>query len=346
MMMVSKEPKNKPLDKKAQVAKAKAKPSTKVLSQQKSRRRKLNTFVRMCRYGVNNFSRNAWLTVAATAVMTITLLIIFVAFSANKVLTDTISDLREQVDMSIYFRTDTSAEDGERLAQRARDLESVQSARFISSEENRERFIQENRNDQAVIDASREATNKHPATLRVVVVDINETTELQEFVDKDEVVAEFIDPNREPSFAGERRSTIEGIGKAVGFAQTVGVGASVLFVVISSLIIFNTIRMAIFNRREEIQMMKLIGAEKSFIRGPFLVEAMVYGFFAALFATALGVTALYAVAEPLAGFQIAVGPTLDFATKYIGFLLAAMILIGAFIGVVSSLLATRRYLKL
>ena len=54
------------------------------------------------------------------------------------------------------------------------------------------------------------------------------------------------------------------------------------------LIIFNTIRMAIFNRREEIQMMKLIGAEKSFIRGPFLVEAMMYGFFAAILAGVAG----------------------------------------------------------
>ena len=104
--------------------------------------------------------------------------------------------------------------------------------------------------------------------------------------------------------------------------------------------------MAIFNRREEIQMMKLIGAEKSFIRGPFLVEAMVYGFFAALFATGAGIAALYAVADPLSDFQIEVGQTLSLATQYMGFLLAAMILIGAFIGVISSLLATRRYLKL
>jgi cell division transport system permease protein len=300
----------------------------------------------MCRYGVNNFSRNAWLTVAATAVMTITLIIIFVAFASNKVLTDTISQLREQVDMSIYFNADTSEEDGEIIADRALQLESVQSARFITSEENREQFVQDNRDDQAVINATREATNKHPATLRVVVVDINDITELQKFVDEDEVVAEFIDPDREPSFAGERRSTIEGIGNAVGFAQTAGIGASILFIVISSLIIFNTIRMAIFNRREEIQMMKLIGAEKSFIRGPFLVEAMVYGFFAALIATGAGIAALYAVADPLSDFQIEVGQTLSLATQYMGFLLAAMILIGAFIGVISSLLATRRYLKL
>ena len=61
--------------------------------------------------------------------------------------------------------------------------------------------------------------------------------------------------------------------------------ATVVFVVISSLVVFNTIRMAIFNRKDEIEMMKLIGAERSFIRGPFIVEAIMYGFIAAIIAT-------------------------------------------------------------
>jgi len=112
------------------------------------------------------------------------------------------------------------------------------------------------------------------------------------------------------------------------------------------LIIFNTIRMAIFNRKEEIQMMKLIGADKSFIRGPFVVEAIVYGFIAAIIATGLGVALLYGSAETLKSYQISVQPTIDIVTFYIGFVLLGMILTGAIIGVISSLLATRRYLKL
>jgi len=112
------------------------------------------------------------------------------------------------------------------------------------------------------------------------------------------------------------------------------------------LIIFNTIRMAIFNRREEIQMMKLIGAESSFIRGPFLVEAIVYGFIGALVASALGYSLLMAVAPSLQEAAIAVGPTIDTLTIYAGFIVLGMIVVGAIIGVISSLLATRRYLKL
>ena len=112
------------------------------------------------------------------------------------------------------------------------------------------------------------------------------------------------------------------------------------------LIIFNTIRMAIFNRKEEIQMMKLIGADRSFIRGPFVVEAIVYGFIAAIIATALGIGLLYGMQDKLASWGVAIGPTLDYILMYIGFVLLGMIALGGLVGTISSLMATRRYLKI
>ncbi len=93
-------------------------------------------------------------------------------------------------------------------------------------------------------------------------------------------------------------------------------------------------------------MMKLIGADKSFIRGPFIVEAVVYGFIAALIATFLGVIGLVSMKDKLLSYQVAIQPTLDFVLSYIGFVLLGMIVLGAIIGVLSSLLATRRYLKI
>ena len=104
--------------------------------------------------------------------------------------------------------------------------------------------------------------------------------------------------------------------------------------------------MAIFNRKEEIQMMKLIGADRSFIRGPFIVEAVVYGFIAALLATGIGVASLYAVRDKLVSYQIAFDPTINAATTYSALVLLGMIVAGALIGVFSSLIATRKYLKI
>ena len=75
---------------------------------QRRNRRQWLTFVRMCRYGVNNFSRNAWLSLAATAIMTITLLVIFAAAVARTALVDTAAGVRDSVEMSIYLKTDTT----------------------------------------------------------------------------------------------------------------------------------------------------------------------------------------------------------------------------------------------
>ncbi len=325
---------------------AKRKLDSKAFAKQKQSRRKWLTFIRMCRYGVNNFSRNAWLTIAATAVMTITLLIIFSAVAARSILIETVGGLRNKVDMSIYLKTETTDDQANGFIADLEKLPSVRSVTYVSAAEAREIIAQENKNDIQYLEALKEATDKNPAILRVIVENINDTTELSNFVDTNEALKKQLDPAHEPSFAGARKETIAKIGNAVGFAEQAGIIVGSIFVAISSLIIFNTIRMAIFNRKEEIQMMKLIGADSSFIRGPFVVEAIVYGFIAAVIATGLGVALLYAVAPALSDAQVPIQPIIDFVTFYMGFVLLAMILAGAFIGIVSSLLATRRYLKL
>lgn len=317
----------------------------KAFAQQKRKRRQWLTFVRMCRYGINNFSRNAWLTIAATAVMTITLLIIFITLAARQVLVDTVDQIKDKVDMSIYVKTDTTDDQAKGVKQELEKLSTVRGVTYTSPTQAREEFAQANKADSQTLDALNEATNKLPGTFRVSIKDINNPSELDNFVKTNQVYKQYADPDRPASFSGERRAVIQNIGRWVSFAEQAGLGASIVFIIISSLIVFNTIRMAIFNRKEEIQMMKLIGADRSFIRGPFIVEAVVYGFIAAILATILGFVALYASRSGLASYGVAVQPMIDSATVYVGFVLLGMILAGASIGVVSSLLATRKYLK-
>ncbi|NTW61827.1 FtsX-like permease family protein [Candidatus Saccharibacteria bacterium] len=325
---------------------AKKKKDSKSISTQRRNRRRLLTFWRIIRYGFDSFIRNSWLSVAATAVMTITLLIIFSSFVMQNILNDTVGELRNKVDMSIYLRTDTTDKVGAELSAELNKLSTVRSVKFISAAEARAQIAQDNGDDPDVLSALNEATNKNPATLRVIVNDINDTSQLQDFVAKNTALKPHLSPDYKPSFAGERRNTIESIGRVVNFAKTIGIIAGALFIAISSLIIFNTIRMAIFNRKEEIQMMKLIGADQSFIRGPFLIEAIIYGFIAAFVATSIGIWILYTSSATLISYQISVKPTMNLVTFYVPIVVLAMILIGAVIGVISSLLATRRYLKL
>lgn len=324
----------------------KKKLDSKSFAHQKRSRRKLLTFFRMFKYGFDSFIRNSWLSVAATAVMTITLLIIFTAFIAQNILTDTVGDLRNKVDMSIYLKTETTDADSVELIAELQKLSSVRSVTYCSALCAREHNVETNKDDNGMLEAIKEATNKNPATLRVIINDINDTTQLQDFVDNNALLKDHLNTNYAPSFAGERRNTIQSIGRAVNFIQQVGIAAGSVFVAISSLIIFNTIRMAIFNRKEEIQMMKLIGADKSFIRGPFLVESVLYGFIAAIIATGLGIWGLFASSATLSSYEISVQPAINLVTLYPGVILLSMITVGSIIGIISSLFATYRYLKL
>lgn len=317
----------------------------KEFSKQKVKKRRLLTLGRITKYGFDNFARNLWLSIAATAVMTITLMIIFVVFAARLVLTDTITTLSDKVDMSIYLKTATTDEVGAELKAKIEALSSVKSVVYISAEEARAQIAEENKDNADVLEAIKEATNKNPATLRIVVADINDTSELEAFVDSDEQIKASLNSDYPPSFAGERRDTIKSIGRVVNFIQEVGIVIGVIFVAISSLIIFNTIQMAIFNRREEIQMMKLIGADRFFVRGPFLIEAVIYGFIAAILAGVLGIFGLYKISGVLESYQVSTAGALNYMTNFSVLIIMAMMGIGAIIGIVSSLLATRKYLR-
>lgn len=330
----------------AAASSSKPKQNTKVLRQQKRRRRQWLAFVRMVRYGVNNFSRNAWLTIAATAVMTITLLIIFTTVAARMVMEATLAKTGDEVPISIYLDNETPEEIARNLQSEIEKLESVRRVEYISAEESRKRFAETQKDNQDSLNAISEAPNLNPAILRISLEDINETDELKNFENNSALLKEHKDPARESSYEGGGKVVIDTIGSWVRVAGNVGLGASVVFIVLSSLIVFNTIRMAIFNRKEEIQMMKLIGADKSFIRGPFVVEATVYGFFAALMATGFGTLGVLFIDESLAGFGFEVELLVRTVTTFAPFVLLGMILLGMIIGVLSSLMATRRYLRI
>lgn len=300
----------------------------------------------MMRYGVNNFSRNAWLTVAATAVMTITLLIVFTAVTARQVLISTVSDFQDKVEMTIYLKHDSTQGDIDKVSASLRKLSSVKSVSTTTPDQYRQEYIDQNKSSASSLNSLNNADPEFPWKVRIKVFDINNTSQLQQYVDSDQTVKDLIDSQNPPSFAGPYKTAIEKIGGWVSFADRVGLIAGIIFVAISSLIIFNTIRMAIFNRREEIQMMKLIGADRSFIRGPFIVEAIMYGFIAAIIATGIGILGLYGARNTLVSQGIAIDPTIEFVTVFAPFVLLAMILVGGIIGIISSLFATRRYLKI
>ncbi len=313
-------------------------------------RRKLSrrwvSFLRICRYGLNNFTRNSWLSTAAVAVMTITLLIVFASMVAKNIFSDTIGALREKVDISIFLKDSVTPEQRDKLIGELRQQPVVKDVRYISKDEARNIFAQQNKQDLEKLTAlSVLSGNPFPASLRIKVTDPGKLNQLDGLLGSPDF-KNAQDPRRQPSTSGTTREAIDRIGRVAAFTERAGIVLGVIAVVISMLIIFNTIRMAIFNRRDEIQMMRLIGADKSFIRGPFIVEASLYGVLAALLAAALTYPVMLLRAGSLAQYDIITGPTINFLKTYPLLVVLALIAVGATIGVVSSLLAIRRHLKI
>lgn len=316
------------------------------LRDNKKFRRKYLTWVRMIRYGVNNFTRNAWLTTAATAVMTITLLIVFTTVVARTMLNDTVSELRENINLSIYLKNDVTDNDVKSLQRKLESAENVKRVTFVSSEEGRETYIDQNldANDVEGLKTLAESEVTFPAKFDINVEDPDKLQPIETLITKDELFKEnLFDGARQ--LDGDRRSAIKTISSWAETAERAGLIGTVIFVAISMLIVFNTIRMAIFNRRDEIEMMKLIGADKGFIRGPFVVEAVMYGFFAAVLATALGYFGLITFHERIASYGITVTDLVSRLILFAPLVLLGMIVLGALIGNISSRLAVRRYLK-
>ena len=311
----------------------------------KQRRRRMLTFWRMCRYGVNNFSRNAWLTIAATAVMAVTLLIIFMTIAARQVLVSTVEEVSRKTEISLYLKGSTEQKIIDEMRDRLAKLENVTGVRYISPQEARQEQIELHKGDPATLEAIKESENAMPATLRVALKDLSNRGAIEHFIADDKAYLQHRDPTKAPSSSSDRRSAINTISGWVRFASIGGSIATVVFVIISSLVVFNTIRMAIFHRKDEIQMMKLIGADRGFIRGPFIVEAIMYGFIAAVIATSVGYGLVYWAEAPLSRW-LPMHDLITVLTTYIGPIALAMIVIGSLIGIVSSLVATRKYLKL
>ncbi len=309
--------------------------------------RKLTMLRRIFQYGVDNFTRNTWLTTAATIVMTITLMIIVTSFAMSRVFEDTLTEVRKRINVSIYLKDEVTNEQRAALETEIRKNPIVTQIVYVSKDQAKKEFENANKANQETLAGLAELqSNPFPAALRVSTSDPTKLSQISDLA-----LTKFKDllpPESPPSNAGERREAIDRIASWASTFQVASLSASIVFVVISMLIIFNTIRMAIYNRREEIQMMRLIGADRSFIRGPFIVEASLYGVLAAVFTTVITYAVIATQGMAMmnqAESDIQVRQTIELFQRWPVLVVVLILLVGITIGVISSLFAMQRYLK-
>jgi cell division transport system permease protein len=308
-------------------------------------KRKLITFWRIVHTGIVNFIRNISLAIAAMAVMVVTLTIVLFSIITNATFANTIAQITNKIDISVFLQdSDTPAQTNQLIAQ-IKKLPNVKSITYQDKAAVLKQYEQQNAGNEQLLTAIDETSNPLPATILIKPVNLNQIQDIKSYLTKPSIAALQSDP---PSYSGDREAAINKITHATDVLREIGVFAIVIFTIICALIIFNTIQMAIFNRRDEIQIMRLLGAGTAYIRGPFVVESAIYGILSAVFSVviinAAFVTASNALQASALGL-LDIGYANSYFDSHFFKLLTIQLLLGIVLGAVSSTIATRRYLK-
>ncbi len=305
----------------------------------------LITLRRIIRTGCINFVRNAWLSVAAMAIMLITLTIVLFSVIANATFTNTVQQITDRIDVSVYLKDSVDKKQTDKLISQIKKLVNVKSVNYVSKDQALVSYKRQNANNLDLLLAISQTDNPLPATVQIKPKDPNKINDIKVFLEKPDIKALQSD---ETSYSGDRKAAVDKITQATSFMRRAGVVSVLVFAFISMLIIFNTIQMAIFNRRDELTIMRLLGASTWYIRGPFVVETVLYGIFSAVISVVL-LNSLFAVsASTLQASSLGL-LDINYANQYFGnhfwLFLTLQLAVGIFIGAASSIIATRRYLK-
>lgn len=309
-------------------------------------KRKLITFYRVLRTGCINFVRNFTLSVAATAVMVVTLTIVLFSVVANAAFNNTIEDINSKIDISIYLKDSVTEDQKNRFITELSSLNNVEAIEYLSKDQVLEQYREDNKDNLELLLAISETDNPLPATIKIDPVDPADNEEIKQVVENEQNLKLQSD---ETSYSGDRKEAIDQITHATSVLQRAVLIGIVVFGVISMLIIFNTIQMAIFNRREELRIMRLLGATPWYIRGPFIVETIVYGVISAVISIILG-NLLFSLQTQAFGASSLGLLDMSYASDYFANnfwkFFAGLLVAGVTIGAVSALIATKRYLKM
>jgi len=298
------------------------------------------TLGRIIKSGLLNFWRNGWLSTATVLIMTIALITWTSIFLLNVVLTSVLDVLAEKVDVSVYFTLDTKEPDILALKSKLENLKEVASVEYVSTGQALEIFKNRHANDDVLLKSIQELDNNPlEASLNILAKDSTQYATIASFLNQDQ----FKNIVSKVNYT-ENKVVIDRLNKIIGILRESGLITGLILAFIAFLVAFNTVRLAIYSSREEITVMKLVGASNWFVRGPFIVEGVLHGMIASAFS--------FMVIIPGIGF---LGPKLfNFLPEinlmnYIGnnfwSLLLFQTLGGIVLGVFSSWVAIRKYLK-
>jgi len=295
---------------------------------------------RIFHFGFKNFWRNGWLSTATIAIMTLSLFVFMNLIMFGVVTRAAASSIQDKIDISVYFTTNTSEDQILSIQQSLQSLSEVKSVDYISRDQALAIFQENHANDPTISQAINElATNPLEASLNVKANDPSQYGAIADYLN-----SASLSPYIDSVSYTQNQDVIDRLAKIVRNVQTGGFALTILLAIIAGLVVYNTVRLAIYSNREEIGIMRVVGASNSLVRGPYVVEGMIWGGIGAIVSLLLIAPGVYFVSPYLNEFIPSLNMFQYFYTHLAQLLLYAL-LFGVGIGSFSSFFAVRRYLR-
>ncbi len=295
---------------------------------------------RIFRSGWQGLTRDGGMIVANIFIMVMAISVITSLFLFKDISQFLISSIQEKVDVSVYFKYETAEEDVLKVKEAVASIPEVKEVSYVSKEEALKNFTEKYGDDLVLMESLAEiGTNPFLASLGIkafqaqqyeAVVSLLEGPQFDSLIEKIDYY--------------ERKPVIESIYNLTSNFNKAGIAFSIILALVAVLVAFNAVRLSIYNSREEIKIQKLVGASNWFVRGPFLAQGVICGFFAAIFCFLLfalltwGLNSKVELLFP--GFDL-----FTFFTGNLWMIFLIQLLTGILLGIISSLTAVRRYLR-
>jgi cell division transport system permease protein len=304
----------------------------------------LTSLRRIARAGFVGFWRSAYVSLASIFVITVALFVIGVTIMLEQLLTVSLSQLQSKVDINVYFVTTAPDADIQNLRTELEALPDVAEVTYTSREEALEDYRADNQDDSVAMQALEELKdNPLGATIAIRAEETSQYESIARFLDEKKASESPQTPVIDDINYVDNKDSIDRLTSIINAVERASLVTMIVLIVAAVLITFNTIRLAIYTAREEIGVMRLVGASNSFIRGPFMLQGVMYGVIAGVLALSI----LYPIlvwlgpaTETFFEFNLYTYFIQNFASLF-----GTLIGIGVTLGLVSSVLAITRYLR-
>jgi len=299
---------------------------------------------RIIKAGFVNFKRNGLISWAAILILTITLSVITVIILLQTVLYSSLNQIKDKVDVTIYFNVGAPEDKIMLLKASIEKLPEVEKVFYTGAEDALKLFRERHSNDYPTIQALDEIKdNPLGAYLNVKAKEVSQYESIANFMKSNNALvlgsASIIDKVN----YHQNKLVIDRLNAIISGAQKLGFLIALLFIIISIIITFNTIRLTIFIFKEEIGVMRLVGASKMHVRGPFMVQGAIYGIVASVITLILFWPATAWLGRDMTNF---LGLNMyDFYLSNFFQIFTIILSVGVLLGMISSFFAIRKYLN-